>query len=127
MRQARYGVNNICAVATGGNLSRVFGNTLALPAVTSFSQNHIHTACVASYNSSSFFIRVTGGLLQGAILVTPVDTSAGAGLTNLDGTEQREGRFQVLPDPARNIFTGRVFQARNIVEVMMIQHDRAMA
>jgi len=33
----------------------------------------------------------------------------------------RQSRLEFPPDPARQIFAGRIFQARNVVEIMMIE------
>jgi hypothetical protein len=55
------------------------------------------------------------------VLLAVINTAAGTGFFNLNFAEQRQGGFKVLPNPDSKIFTGRVFQTFNIVEVVMIQ------
>ena len=50
-----------------------------------------------------------------------IDTAAGAGLFNRYSTQQRQLRLKLLPDPQRHVFTGRVFQTGNIIEVMVVE------
>lgn len=40
---------------------------------------------------------------------------------NAEARQFREQRFELLPYPFGNDFTGRVFQSRNFVQVVMIQ------
>lgn len=35
--------------------------------------------------------------------------------------QRRQDRFEFAPDPPRQIFAGRIFQARNVVEITMIE------
>ncbi len=54
-------------------------------------------------------------------LLAGVDTAGVAGLLNNDFTQAFEAGFQLLPDPAGQIFTGRVFKPGDLVQVMMIK------
>lgn len=38
-----------------------------------------------------------------------------------DLTQQRQARMQLLPDPAREILAGGIFQSRDLVEIVMIE------
>ena len=50
-----------------------------------------------------------------------VDTAAGTGLPDLDFAQLGQRRLEALPDPAGDIFTGWIFQAFYLVEVVVVQ------
>ena len=50
-----------------------------------------------------------------------IDTAAGAGLMDPDGAEFGQQGFELLPDPLGQNFTRRVFQAGNVVQIVVIQ------
>ena len=54
-------------------------------------------------------------------LLAAIDATAGAGLMDADGAEFRQQRLEFVPDPLGEDFAGGVFQARNIVEVVVVQ------
>ena len=53
--------------------------------------------------------------------VAAVFTSAGAGLVNTDRRQLREQRLQFIPDPFRQVFAGWILQARDVIQVVMIE------
>ena len=52
---------------------------------------------------------------------TVVGGSAGAGLFYDDAAEIGEGGFEALPDPASDDFAGGVFEAGDVVEVVVVE------
>ena len=54
-------------------------------------------------------------------LVTAISAPYGAGFSDFDAGKLREGWFQTLPNPFSQDFAGRVFKARHLVEVVMIE------
>lgn len=57
----------------------------------------------------------------GAGLVAAVAAAAGTGFLDLHPSEGGHQRFGLLPDPDSQIFAGGIFQAGDVVEVMVIQ------
>lgn len=53
--------------------------------------------------------------------VPGIDAAAGAGLMDPDGAEFGQQGFEFLPDPLGQNFTRRVFQAGNVVQIVVIQ------
>src|SRR5574337_627985 len=53
--------------------------------------------------------------------VTAVHTSGSAGFCNHHFGKLRQHGLQPLPDPAREVFAGWIFQSRNFVEITVIQ------
>lgn len=53
--------------------------------------------------------------------VPGVDTPAGAGLMDADSTELWQQGLEFLPDPLGQDFAGRILQARDIVQIVVIQ------
>ena len=54
-------------------------------------------------------------------LVAAVFAATGAGFMNTNAGQFREKGFELLPDPLDEDFAGWVFQARDVVEVVVIQ------
>ena len=50
-----------------------------------------------------------------------INRPRGAGLGHDDFREQRQFRFQLFPDPRGDDFARGIFEAGNLVEVMMVQ------
>lgn len=50
-----------------------------------------------------------------------VDGAAGAGFTDDDAGQVGESGFEAFPDPVGEDFTGRVFEAWDVVEVIVIE------
>jgi hypothetical protein len=50
-----------------------------------------------------------------------VDALGGAGFGNDHFFQQRQLRLELFPNPERDIFAGRIFQAGNFVEIIMIK------
>lgn len=48
-------------------------------------------------------------------------TAAGAGLVNVDLLKQRQLRFDAVPEPLGENLAGRVFQALDIVQAIVVQ------
>ena len=98
-------MHKIFGRATKGN-SLPLGETLTRKVkATSISIIERSAFFVDSKQQSSFFSGVTA----------PVHTSGSTGLTNLDSREKRQVGLQFCPDPARDIFTGWVFESGNII------------
>src|SRR2546426_12468763 len=54
-------------------------------------------------------------------LLTSVNAPGGASLGHNDLGQQRQFRLQLFPNPNRDVFTCGIFQAWNVVQVIMIQ------
>jgi hypothetical protein len=54
-------------------------------------------------------------------LRTPEHTSGGAGFVDGNAMQERELRFEALPEPASDVFAGGVFEAGDLVEVVVIE------
>jgi hypothetical protein len=52
---------------------------------------------------------------------SPVDAASGAGFGDDDFFELREEGFEAIPNPEGDVFTGRVFEAGNLVEIMVVE------
>ena len=52
---------------------------------------------------------------------TSVDGSARAGLSDDNAAEFRQDRLQSLPNPTCNYFAGRVLEARDVVEIVVVE------
>ena len=50
-----------------------------------------------------------------------IDAARQAGFGHRDFAQLRETRFQAVPNPGRDIFAGRVFEAGNVVKIIMIK------
>src|SRR5690349_13482023 len=50
-----------------------------------------------------------------------VNAAARAGLVDHDLAELRQLRLGLLPDPARQVLAGRILEARDLVQVVMIE------
>jgi len=53
--------------------------------------------------------------------VAPINAAAGTGFTNLHCAQCGQDRQRTLPDPAGQILAGGVFQAGNVIEVVVIE------
>ena len=53
--------------------------------------------------------------------VAAVFAATGAGFMNPDSAQFWQQRFELYPDPFRQIFTGRILQAWNVVEIVVVQ------
>jgi hypothetical protein len=53
-----------------------------------------------------------------------VHHAAGTGLTDNDLGQTWEGGEKAIPNPARDLFTCWVFESRNLVQVVVIQHGQ---
>ena len=62
-----------------------------------------------------------GGFYGRSRLLAAIDAAAGAGLVDANRTELRQQGFQLIPDPLGEHFAGRVFQARDVVEVVVVE------
>ncbi len=59
---------------------------------------------------------------QRACFLSPaIHAAGGAGFGNDDFREQRQTRFQVAPNPDRDVFAGGIFEPRNFVQIIMIE------
>ena len=63
-------------------------------------------------------IRTAAGKLA---RLTAINAAGGAGFCDYDLGEQRQPRFQLFPDMNGDVLAGRIFQAWNLVEIMMVQ------
>ena len=54
-------------------------------------------------------------------LRSTVDTSRGRGFGDYDFHQTWQLRFELVPDPAGQIFGGRIFQAGNVVEEVVVE------
>src|SRR3989344_1417207 len=52
---------------------------------------------------------------------TTIDTAGGAGLAHDDLRQPRQALFEALPNPARQHFAGRIFEALDFVQAMVIK------
>jgi hypothetical protein len=50
-----------------------------------------------------------------------IDGAARAGFVHDDAGELRQRRFQIAPDPAREVFAGRILEARHVVEETVVE------
>jgi hypothetical protein len=53
--------------------------------------------------------------------VSAIFTTTGAGFVDPDAGQLGKERFELLPDPFGDDFAGRVIQARNIVQIVMVE------
>ena len=53
--------------------------------------------------------------------VSAVFAAASAGFVDTNAREFRKERFELLPDPLGENFAGWVFQARNIIEIVVVK------
>ena len=53
--------------------------------------------------------------------VAAVLAATGAGLMHADAGKLGQQRFEFLPDPLRQVLAGRVFQAGNVVQVVVVE------
>lgn len=56
-----------------------------------------------------------------AWLFAVIIAARGAGFADGDAVKSRQAAFEAFPNPARQVFTGRVLKPVNLVEVIMIQ------
>ena len=56
------------------------------------------------------------------LLLSAINTATGAGFPDLHCTQLGQVRFKPFPNPAGDILAGRVFQARHLVQVMVVEH-----
>ena len=54
-------------------------------------------------------------------LFAAIDTATGAGLMDTNCTEFRQQGFELSPDPLGQHFAGRVFQAWDVIEVVVVE------
>ena len=53
--------------------------------------------------------------------LSAVDTAAGAGFPELHRTQLGQAGFEPLPNPAGDILAGWIFQACDVVEIVVVQ------
>ena len=65
---------------------------------------------------------ITGGLLFVTCdLVAVILAAAGAGFMNADLGKLRQQRLDLVPDPLSNHLAGRILQARDVVQVIVVE------
>jgi hypothetical protein len=72
-------------------------------------------------NTASSFTLSRAGLPYEAGSLAAIDATAGAGLVDADRTEFRQQWLEFGPDEFGQHFAGRVFQARNVVQIVVVQ------
>lgn len=62
-----------------------------------------------------------GRQAENSAVPAPIDAPGGARLPQFDFAQPRQGRLQAPPDPARDDFAGRIFQAFDVIEVAVVE------
>ncbi|KQQ59841.1 hypothetical protein ASF84_03735 [Pseudomonas sp. Leaf127] len=60
-------------------------------------------------------------MLQTNHSITTIFAAAGAGFVDSDSAKLRQQWLELNPYPLRQVFTGRVFQTGNVIEIVVIQ------
>ena len=55
------------------------------------------------------------------MLIACIDASCAAGFLDDDFAKVRKGRLDVLPNPAREVFTGWVLEALDLVQIAVVE------